>query len=158
MVNYGFNGWDATSQMLASLSIGNILIVFYVLKKNPSGWTWRETKLLIATILIVAVWIPFKLYSERQALLWATIGSQLLLHSAHFIGVWNHWKKVWIDPFTESELSWICRLLSATVALIASIQSTQSIAVMVSPIYAILTTTILLVLIYRRRYQLRQFA
>jgi hypothetical protein len=158
IVNYSFNGWDSASTMLASLAVGNLLIVFYVLKKNPHGWTRRETKLLIATIIIIAIWLPFKLYSERQALLWATAASQLLLLSAHFIGVWNHWQKVWSDPFTESVSSWTCRFLSAGIALVLLIQQHQTIAVMISPIYGTATTVILLSLIFRRRFQLRQLA
>lgn len=158
IVNYGFNKWDSTSKMLASLSIGNLGIVIYILLKNRSGWTMKETILLSITILIVVLWVPFKIYSERQALLWATIISQILLHGAHFIGVWNHWKKVWVDPFTEAEESWVCRLLSATLALIVSILQQQSIAVLISPVYAIITTMTLLLLIYRRRYQLRHYA
>lgn len=155
VVNYGFNGLDSASIMLGSLAIGNLLIVFYVLKKNPGGWTSRETRLLVVTITIIAIWIPFKLYSEQQALLWATGMSQVLLLSAHFIGVWNHWLKVWDDPFTESISSWLCRFLSAGLALIVLLQQKQVFVVMITPLYGTLTTVILLLLIYKRRYELR---
>lgn len=152
VVNYGFNGMDFTSQMLGSLSLGNSLIVGYILIKDRSGWTKRETSLLIATILIISFWLVFKIWSENhKTFLWATIFSQVLLHGAHFIGVWNHWQKVWNDPFTEVPGSWVCRCASAGLALVAMIQTHQPPAAMISPVYAVVTTLVLLGLIVSRR-------
>ena len=159
VVNYGFNGWDMTSKLLASYSFGNLFIVGYILIKNPSGWTKRETKILLLTVAIILCWLPFKIVAERQALLWATIFSQLLLHSAHFIGVWNHWLKVWNDPFTEAWESWIFRYVSALLTFISLMQtstltSSDLCTKLIPPVYAIITVTILLGLIVIRRRKL----
>jgi hypothetical protein len=150
-VNYGFNGWDFTSVMTGTLSAGNIAIIGYIFYKHPGGWTKRETILLIATFLIVGAWLPFRLWSEEKQLFWATAASQVMLHCAHFIGVWNYWQKLWNDPATEISGPWACRFALASITLYAMIQADQSWVATISPFYGAITTGVILWLIYSRR-------
>ncbi len=150
-VNYGFNGWDFTSIMTGALSAGNIAIVGYIVYKHLGGWTKRESILLLATLLIVGAWLPFRLWSEGKELLWATAVSQVLLHSAHFIGVWNYWQKLWNDPVTEISGPWVCRFALGSITLYGMIHAEQSWVAIISPLYGALTTGIILWLIYSRR-------
>jgi hypothetical protein len=160
-VNYGFNGLDQTSIMLGAYSFGNLFIVAYILFKNPSGWTSRETKILIATLCIILCWLPFKLIAEKNSLLWATIISQLLLNGAHFIGVWNHWIKVWSDPFTEAWDSWIMRLISLILTLSSllcqfPLNDVTLYSKVIPPLYGCITVGFLLILIATRRIKLKR--
>ena len=150
-VNYGFNGWDFTSVMTGTLSAGNIAIVGYIVYKQPGGWTKRETILLLVTFLIVGSWVPFRVWAEEQELLWATAASQVLLHIAHFMGVWNYWQKLRKDPVTEISGPWVCRFASAGLTLYAMVHAEQSWVATISPLYGVLTTGIILWLIYSRR-------
>lgn len=155
IINVGFNGWDATSKMLAAYFAGNLLVVGYILlHADYRGWTTRDRKILIAVGVILMLWVPFKIFSIAGGLLWATVFAQLLLHGAHFIGIANHWKKVWSDPFTESETSWIFRMLSGAISLYVLQAQNQPWVTKISPIYVILTIGILLPLIFYRRMKL----
>ena len=162
-VNLGFKGWDETSILLAAYSFGNIFIVGYILLKNPGGWTKKEARLLAATLIIMLIWLPFKFFAVEQAFIWATVLSQLLLHAAHFIGVWNQWQKVWKDHFTETIDSWIYRWLSVLLTTITILSNSEIFSTMsdlfislIPPVYGLCTVTTLLFLIKIRRKKLRR--
>ena len=160
IINLLFEGWDTATIFFGSYTAGNMCIAGYVLAKNPSGWTTRETRLLTCVLIITLLWIPFEIIGREKTLVWATITSLVLLRIVHVIGVWEYWNKIWKDPFHESLWPWLLRWISA---LIACIQILRHRSVYISksrmwisfsqPAYLWTTVcvTLFLILLQRRR-------
>lgn len=160
IINLLFNGWDTTTYLLAAYSFGNGLITIYILKKNPRGWTKRETKLLAVVIVVLLLWIPFKIIEAEKMFLWATVTSLILLRATHFIGVWEYWIKVKNDPFTESISVWLMRWSSALLACLhifyhSKLTKGKMLVSFSNSAYLCLTVTVTVLIILLQRKRLK---
>ncbi len=163
VINLFFNGWDTATISLGSFTLGNLFIASYVLLKNPGGWVKREKQLLGLALIIMILWIPFKVVEYEESLLCATIVSLILLRAIHVIGVWEYWMKIWKDPFTEAIVPWFLRWGSALIAS-THIITTQELFLskermyisFSQPLYLWLAVSVTLILIILQRRRLKR--